>query len=72
MLSQLLDRRLKNQLLAYLGTLTGAENSEDGTKVAENHLRAFFKFSIACVKDSLLTQKQLLELFEDLYQCCPE
>lgn len=35
-------------------------------------LRPFFAFTVRCVQSNLLSQKDILDVFEDLFECCPE
>ena len=63
----LLSRRLRSLLLGHLG----AGLSSDVDK-AEKDLASFFNFGIECVKESFLENVDILTLFEDLYECCPE
>ena len=35
-------------------------------------MSCFFNFAIECVKEDLLTNEDILMLFEDLYECCQE
>ena len=65
-MQQLLGRRLRNLLLAHLASLTASPAQ------AETELSSFFSFGIACVQAQLLANEDILSLFEDLYECCPE
>ena len=68
-MTQLLGRRLRNLLLDQLSSLNCADITPI---VAEQRLSCFFNFAIECVKDGLLTNEDILTLFEDLYECCQE
>ena len=54
-------------LLDQLSLLNGSEAS-----VAEQSLSSFFNFATECVKSGLLKNPDILNLFEDLYECCKE
>ena len=66
-LAQLLSRRLRCILLDQLGAFRGADAS-----VAEKSLSSLFAFAAECVRESLIENADILTLFEDLYECCPE
>ena len=66
-LTQVVSRRLRIILLDKLNELKGKNAA-----VAEKSLSSFFKFATQCVQDGLLQDHDILTLFEDLYESCPE
>lgn len=41
-------------------------------EVAADLFEPFFKFTVECVKRDFLPKKDILDMFDDLYECCPE
>jgi len=65
--TQVVSRRLRMILLNKLNDLKAAKAS-----VAEESLSSFFKFATQCVREGILWDQDILTLFEDLYESCPE
>lgn len=41
-------------------------------ELAAQSLQPFFSFAVECVRLSYISKKDILDLFEDLFECCPE
>ena len=68
-LKLLIGHRLRSLLFDLL---RGINDNGVSHQVAERRLSSFFNFAIQCVKEDLLTNEDILVLFEDLYECCQE
>ena len=68
-LKLMIGRRLRSLLFDLL---RGINDNGVSHQVAERRLSSFFNFAIKCVKEDLLTNEDILVLFEDLYECCQE
>ena len=66
-LKLMIGRRLRSLLFDLL---RGINDNGVSHQVAERRLSSFFNFAIKCVKEDLLTNEDILVLFEDLYECC--
>jgi hypothetical protein len=61
----LLCRPLRKHLLSLLQTLHDHQ-------LAAGTLKPLFGFVVRCVQRRFLSQKDMLDVFEDLFECCPE
>ena len=68
----MIGRRLRSLLFDLLRGINNSDNGSVSHQVAERRLSSFFNFAIKCVKEDLLTNEDILVLFEDLYECCQE
>ena len=59
-------------LLDQLQVLNSSPAGQANDQKAEQRLSYFFNFAIECVKEGLLANEDILNLFEDLYECCQE
>ena len=60
-----LCRSLRKVLLQMLEKMLTEE-------VAADTFEPFFKFTVECVQRDYLSKRDILDLFDDLYECCPE
>lgn len=60
-----LCRAMRKVLLTLLQKLIDRE-------LAAATLEPFFSFGVLCVHRGFLSKKDILDLFEDLFECCPE
>jgi hypothetical protein len=60
-----LCRSLRNVLLQMLEKMLTEE-------VAAESFERFFNFTVECVKRNFFPKRDILDLFDDLYECCPE